>query len=49
LHQSLRTFGKITSLWTLNLLAEASFSEKVGERLVIGEAIRITLKLLEIS
>jgi transposase len=33
LHQSPRNFGKETSLWTLNLLAEVSFSEKVAERL----------------
>jgi transposase len=49
LHQSPRNFGKETSLWTLNLLAEVSFSEKVAERLVTGEAIRITLKRFDIS
>jgi transposase len=32
LHQSPRNFGKETSLWTLNLLAEVSVSEKVAER-----------------
>lgn len=49
LHQSPRDFGKETSLWTLNLLAEVSFGENVAERLVSGEAIRITLKRLGIS
>jgi transposase len=49
LHQSPRNFGKETSLWTLELLAEVSFSEKVAERLVSGEAIRMTLKRFDIS
>jgi transposase len=49
LHQSPRNFGKETSLWTLNLLAEVSFSERVAERLVSGEAIRVTLKRFGIS
>lgn len=49
LHQSPRNFGKETSLWTLDLLAEVSFSEKVAERLVSGEAVRITLKRFDIS
>jgi transposase len=49
LHQSPRNFGKETSLWTLKLLAEVSFSEKVAERLVSAEAIRKTLKRFDIS
>jgi len=49
LHQSPRNFGKETSLWTLDLLAEVSFSEKVAERLVSGEAIRMTLKRFDIT
>jgi len=49
LHQSPRGFGKETSLWTLKLLAEVSFSEKVAERLVSEETIRITLKRFDIS
>jgi transposase len=49
LHQSPRDFGKETSLWTLDLLAEVSFSEKVAERLVSGEAIRMTLKRFDIT
>lgn len=49
LHQPPRNFGKETSLWTLNLLAEISYSEKVTEQLVTGEAIRITLKRFDIA
>lgn len=49
LHQSPRNFGKETSLWTLDLLAEVSFSEKVAERLISGEAIRMTLKRFDIT
>ncbi len=49
LHQSPRKFSKETSLWTLNLLAEVSFDEKVAGRLVSGEAIRMTLKRFGIS
>ena len=49
LHQSPRNFGKETSLWTLNLLAEVSFSEKGAEHLATGESIRITLKRFDIS
>ena len=49
LHQSPRNYGKETSFWTLDLLAEVSFSEKVAERLVSGEAIRVTLKRFDIS
>lgn len=49
LHQSPRNFGKETSLWTLDLLAEVSYGEKVAERLVSGEAVRKALKRLDIS
>lgn len=49
LHQSPRNYGKATSLWTLELLAEVSCSEKVAERLVSGEAIRKALKRFDIS
>jgi transposase len=49
LHQSPRNFGKETSLWTLDLLAEVSHSEKVAEALVTGEAVRQALKRLGIS
>ena len=49
LHQSPRHFGKETSVWTLALLAEVSYSEGVAERLVSSETIRITLKRLDIA
>lgn len=49
LHQSPRNFGEETSLWTLDLLAEVSYREGVTPRLVSGEAIRMTLKRLEIA
>jgi transposase len=49
LHQSPRTFGKPTSLWTLSLLAEVSFEEGLTARRVSGEAVRLTLKRLGIS
>ena len=42
LHQSPRNFGKVTSLWTLDLAAEVSY-EFIKER-VSGETIRATLK-----
>ncbi len=40
LRQSPRNFGKETSLWTLDLLAEVSHREKVAEVLVTREAAR---------
>jgi transposase len=44
LHRSPRDFGKKTSLWTLELAAEASFEEGLTkERVVSGETIRATL------
>ena len=49
LHQSPRNFGKETSIWTLELLAEVSYSEKVAERLVSGEAVRQALKRFGIT
>lgn len=49
LHQSPRNFGKETSVWTLALLAEVSYSAGVAERLVSGEAIRTALKRLGIT
>jgi len=44
LHQSPRKFGKETSLWSLNLLAEVSFANKLVERQVTGETVRATLE-----
>jgi transposase len=43
LHQSPRTFGKPTSLWTLELAAEVSFAEGLTPTRVSGETIRATL------
>jgi transposase len=40
LHQSPRTFGKPTSIWTLELAAEVSFAEGITADLVSGETIR---------
>ncbi|MFQ5874755.1 MAG: helix-turn-helix domain-containing protein [Dehalococcoidia bacterium] len=48
LHQSPRTFGKPTSLWTLNSAAEVSFEEGLTPRQVSGETIRATLVRLGI-
>ena len=46
LHQSPRTFGKPTSLWTLPLAAEVAYAEGLTSRLVSGEAIRRALARL---
>jgi transposase len=46
LHQSPRTFGKPTSLWTLDLAAEVSFEQGLTSRRVTGETIRATLARL---
>lgn len=43
LHQSPRTFGKATSLWTLELAAEVAFEQGLTARTVSGETIRCTL------
>jgi len=40
LHQSPRTFGKPTSIWTLELAAEVSFAEGITAERVSGETIR---------
>jgi transposase len=40
LHQSPRTFGKPTSVWTLELAAEVSFAEGISAERVSGETIR---------
>lgn len=49
LHQSPRNFGKETSIWTLDLLAEVSYTKKIAEVLVTGEAVRQALKRFGIS
>ena len=46
LHQSPRTFGKPTSLWTLGLAAEVCFEQGVISQRVSGETIRATLARL---
>jgi transposase len=46
LHQSPRSFGKPTSLWTLELAAEVSFEEGLTPERVSGETIRATLARL---
>src|SRR5438067_10335001 len=48
LHQSPRTFGKPTSVWTLELAAEVSFAEGLTPTCVSGETIRATLERLGI-
>jgi transposase len=46
LHQSPRSFGKPTSLWTLELAAEVSFEQGLTPERVSGETIRATLARL---
>jgi transposase len=46
LHQSPRTFGRPTSLWTLPLAAEVSFEQGLTSDRVTGETIRATLARL---
>jgi len=46
LHQSPRTFGKPTSLWTLDLAAEISFAQGLTPTRVSDETIRMTLRRL---
>ena len=49
LHQSPRTFGKPTSVWTLELAAQVSFEEGLTPERVSGETIRATLKRLGVG
>jgi transposase len=44
LHQSPRKFGRETSLWTLDLLAEVSYENKLVESQVSAETVRATLE-----
>jgi len=46
LHRSPREFGYDSSLWTLQMAAEASFEEGLTQRRVSGETIRSTLARL---
>jgi transposase len=43
LHRSPREFGKQSSLWTMEMAAEASFEEGLTKERVSGETIRATL------
>ncbi len=45
-HQSPRTFGKPTSVWTLELVAEISFAEGITRERVSDETIRTALRRL---
>jgi transposase len=49
LHQSPRNFGKPTSLWTLELAAEVSFSEGLTAERVSRETIRATIMKLGVK
>jgi transposase len=46
LHQSPRTFGKPTSVWTLELAAEVSFAEGITAERVSDETIRQAMRRL---
>jgi len=49
LHQSPRTFGKASSVWTLTLAAEVSFEQGLTAEQVSGETIRATLRRLGVK
>src|SRR5215210_6934852 len=49
LHRSPRTFGKPTSVWTLDLAAAVSFERGLTAERVSDETIRLTLKRLGIG
>src|SRR2546427_9794263 len=49
LHQSPRSFGKNTSIWTLDLAAEVSFTVGIASRPISGQTIRNALKLLGVG
>jgi transposase len=46
LHQSPRTYGQPTSVWTLELAAEVSFAQGITREQVSDEAIRLALRRL---
>ncbi len=48
LHKNPRTYGKATSVWTLELVAEVSFAEGLTRERVSDETIRATLERLGI-
>ncbi len=45
-HQSPRAFGKATSVWTLDLVADVCGAEGITDERVTGETIRVTLARL---
>jgi transposase len=49
LHRSPRTFGKPTSLWTLDLAAQVSLEQGLIPAPVSGETIRTTIKRLGVG
>jgi transposase len=49
LHQSPRTFGKPTSLWTLELAAEVAYAQGITPEQVSGETVRATLERLGVG
>lgn len=49
LHQSPRTFGHATTVWTLPLAATVAYAEGITPREVSGEAIRLALKQLGVG
>ena len=49
LHQSPRTFGQPTSLWTLPLAAQVCYERGWTPRVVTGETIRLVLKRLGVG
>lgn len=48
LHQSPRSFGKPTSMWTLPLAAEVSFEQGITKERVSGKTVRATLVRLNV-
>jgi hypothetical protein len=48
-HQSPRTFGHPTTLWTLDLLAQESVQQGLCSRLVSGQTIRRSLQRIDVS
>ena len=49
LHQSPRTFGKPSSVWTCELAAEVSFEQQLIQERVSGETVRATLKRMGVK
>jgi DNA-binding MarR family transcriptional regulator len=47
LHQSPRTFGQPTSVWTLDLAADVAYAVGITPRRVSGETIRQALSMLQ--